>query len=82
MDVEDDPSGSMFLIGLFIPILTGMAMLFFLMSTRADLVVHGSVYTPTPTSSVELDNTTYDVYEATMTNGISNHYPPECEDIC
>ena len=82
MDVEDDPSGSMFLIGLFIPILTGMAMLFFLMSTRADLVVHGSVYTPTPTSSVELDNTTYDVYEATMTNGFSNHYPPECEDIC
>ena len=82
MDVEDDPSGSMFLIGLFIPILTGMAMLFFLMNTRADFESHGSVYTPTLTSSVELDNTTYDVYEAIMTNGFSDHYPPECEDIC
>ena len=57
-------------------------MLFSLMSTHADFESHGSVYTPKLTSSVELDNTTYDVYEAIMTNGFSDHYPPECEDIC
>ena len=76
------PSSALFMIGLFLPIITGAVMISFFSQTHTDSVLHGPVYTPKHDGDVVLNNVTYDVYEVTMTRGFSDHYPPDCHQNC
>jgi hypothetical protein len=76
-DPQDPP---LFLIGLLLPIFSGLVFVSIAIQSHDDYMLH--IGDPRFDSYVELDNMTYDVYEITMSGGFSEDFPPDCRDDC
>ncbi len=77
------PSSALFLIGLLLPIITGIIISSIVFqSSRTSSTFHQPVYTPENEQPIVLNNETYMAYEVTMTGGFSDDYPPDCHQNC
>ena len=76
------PSSALFLMGLLLPIITGIIISSIVLQESRTSTSHQPVHTPENEQSIVLNNETYMAYEVTMTNGFSDDYPPDCHQNC
>ena len=76
------PSSALFLIGLLLPIITGIIISSIVFQSSQTSTFHQPVYTPENEQPIVLNNETYMAYEVTMTGGFSDDYPPDCHQNC
>mgnify|MGYP001185276781 CR=1 FL=1 len=76
------PSSALFLMGLLLPIITGIIISSIVFQESRTSASHQPVHTPENEHTIVLNNETYMAYEVTMTNGFSDDYPPDCYSNC